>query len=115
MDSTAFRAVLTISGCMIGIMLALLLLSEGFNKVLAFTPPAVARWTARVILAGLTLLVGLAVLVPLYGSGLHVPSSPPGFVPGTQADYAELALFRGTIWENNDILRWVFWNVGCYG
>ncbi len=67
-----------------------------------------------VILIGLTTLVVLTVLLPYYGTGMNYPYTQPGWVPDRPDEFASIAHFQGTIWEQ-PFWREVFWRVGCIG
>lgn len=67
-----------------------------------------------IVLLGLMLLVVLTVLLPYYGTGMNYPYTPPGWQPDRPDEYASIAHFAGTIWEQT-FWREVFWNVGCSG
>ncbi len=82
-------------------------------------PAASGRWGLKVAgllcwvgLVSITLAVMLFVLIPYYGSGRYMPSTPPGIVPTMPFEWAAIAHFKGTLWDN---VAWqdAFWNVGC--
>jgi len=79
---------------------------------------AVARlwpWLLWGSLISLLLLVIVAVFIPFYGiQSEFYPTAPPGMSPSVPFEFAGIARYRGTLWENR---FWadLFWSVGCNG
>jgi hypothetical protein len=63
----------------------------------------------------MSLLVVIFVLVPFFMTGGNVPSMEPGWVPDKPYEFASIAAYKGTLWENNNVLQEIFWRVGCTG
>jgi hypothetical protein len=70
---------------------------------------------AWVLMAAITLLVSVFFLAPFWGTGGSFPYTQPGWVPNRPDEFASIARFRGTVWENNPLLNNLFWNIACYG
>ena len=79
---------------------------------------AVARlslWLLWGTLISLLLLVTVAVFIPFYGIySEFYPSAPPGMSPSVPFEFAGIARYRGTLWEN-PFWADLFWSVGCNG
>ena len=72
----------------------------------------IAIWVGFV---GLSLVAIVFVLIPFYMTGGNVPSLEPGWYPDKDYEFASIATYRGTIWENNTFLQEMFWRVGYFG
>ncbi len=73
------------------------------------------KWLLWGTLLGLVLVVVVTVFIPFYGiRSEFYPSAPPGQSASVPFEFAGIARYRGTIWENRFWAN-LFWSVGCNG